>query len=483
VFVSKTVNFGTGCALPSILVDHSVRNRLSYAASSPLVRSRCGCEPLNHFDRISKNHVNLSIKCDPNVIFPARLSTPSRSCPRRKSPLIHTPSVELPRRASMSIVVSLLFGLQLVPICSQSICAQQSSPTAPPSVAADDLIKSRVESPPSLLRQRYTLGLDMSYPSSVSFSPDNLRVITANQDNIARLWDADSNSQTYGKLLRTLEGHTSGVSAASFSPDGKYVVTGSLDNTARLWDVDPNSPTYGKALCSLEGHTDGLYCASFSPQGQWVLTGGRDNAARLWDVDPNSQSYGKLLRTLRGHKLQVVVALFSPDGTRVLTGSNDNTVRLWDPESQSASFGKEFQGIGVGKTGYVLAASFSPDGRSLLAGSADNTARLFDADPNSATYGKIRVTLRGHTGWLRAASFSPDGKRILTGSDDKTARLWDVEATSANFGSQIALVEAGQPITSADFSPEGSRVVVSAGTWNSDPAKSRGEVQIWNLAE
>lgn len=131
----------------------------------------------------------------------------------------------------------------------------------------------------------------------------------------------------------------------------------------------------------------------------------------------------------------------------------------------------------------MLAASFSPDGRCLLTGTADNTARLFDADPKSATYGKILVTLRGHTGWLRAVSFSPDGKRILTASDDKTVRLWDAESKSANFGSQIALAEAGQPITSADFSPDGSRVVLSAGTWNSDPSKIRGEVQIWHLTE
>ncbi len=146
-------------------------------------------------------------------------------------------------------------------------------------------------------------------------------------------------------------------------------------------------------------------------------------------------------------------------------------------------FRKEFTGIGVGKTGYVLAASFSPDGRSLLTGTADNTARLFDADLNSATFGKTLVTLRGHTGWLRAASFSPDGKHILTGSDDKTVRLWDAESKSANFGSQIALVEAEQPITSADFSPDGSRVVLSLGTWDPDSAKSRGEVQIWYFAE
>lgn len=399
--------------------------------------------------------------------------------PRGNSPLIRSPAAELPGKASMRIVVSLLFSLQLVPICAQSICAQQPSPTALPSVPANEQIRSQAESSPSLLRQRFTLGSEMSYPHSVVFSPDGLRVITANQDHTARLWDADPNSPMYGNLLRTLEGHTGGVTVASFSPDGKRVITGSLDNTARLWDVDPKSPTYGQKLLALEGHSDGLYGASFSPEGRRVITGGRDKTASLWNVDPNSPSYGKLFRTLRGHKLQVVVTLFSPDGTRVLTASNDNTVRLWSAELPSLAFGQEFPGIGVGKSGYVLAASFSPDGRRLLTGNADNTARLFDADPSSATYGKVLVTLRGHNGWLRAASFSPDGKRVLTGSDDKTLRLWDADSTSANFGEQIAMVEAGQPITAASFSPDGSRIVLSAGTWNSDSAESRGEVQIW----
>jgi hypothetical protein len=38
-------------------------------------------------------------------------------------------------------------------------------------------------------------------------------------------------------LLRSLEGHSSGVTAAQFSPDGSRVVTASDDYSARIWDV------------------------------------------------------------------------------------------------------------------------------------------------------------------------------------------------------------------------------------------------------
>jgi hypothetical protein len=48
------------------------------------------------------------------------------------------------------------------------------------------------------------------------------------------LWDAKT-----GAALATLSGHAASVNSALFSPDGARVVTASDDNTARLWQLDP----------------------------------------------------------------------------------------------------------------------------------------------------------------------------------------------------------------------------------------------------
>jgi WD40 repeat protein len=89
------------------------------------------------------------------------------------------------------------------------------------------------------------------------------------------VWDAET-----GRPLATLTGHTARVNDAAFSPDGKRIVTASQDDTARVWDTGS-----GLLLGTLTGHTEQIYRARFSPDGKRIVTASADNTARLYIAD------------------------------------------------------------------------------------------------------------------------------------------------------------------------------------------------------
>ncbi len=150
---------------------------------------------------------------------------------------------------------------------------------------------------------------------SAQFAADGKTVVTAGQDETARLWDVAS-----GKELQVLRGHKGRVTSAQFAADGKTVVTAGLDGTARLWDV-----ASGKELQVLRGHEGRVTSAQFTADGKTVVMAGWDGTARLWDV-----ASGKELQVLRGHKGGVTSAQFAADGKTVVTAGEDGTARLWD---------------------------------------------------------------------------------------------------------------------------------------------------------
>jgi WD40 repeat protein len=77
-----------------------------------------------------------------------------------------------------------------------------------------------------------------------------------------------------------------------------------------------------------------------------------------------------------------------------------------------------------------------------------------------------RGHLEGHRDSVRSADFSPNGSRIVTASTDKTVRIWDAKTRKL-----LRILESGDgPVLSATFSPDGARIV----------AASEKNVQIWN---
>lgn len=271
--------------------------------------------------------------------------------------------------------------------------------------------------------------------SSVAWSPDDRRIVTAGVDPSVRIWDAVT-----GRLLDTLTGHTDMVDAVAWSPDGGRLATGSGDRSVRIWDLDA-----GGAVRVLAGHTDRVTAVTWSPDGSGLVSASFDGTARMWDVEANTT-----VRCDR-HAMWVFGVAWSPDGTRFATAGADATVRVWSivPDHDAADH-----------DGRMLGIAWSPDGSRLASAGERGVVRLWD--PGT---GRITSTFDEHTAFVDVVVWSPDSTRLATASGDRTARIWEVDT-----GRTSVLANHPDRVRAVAWSPDGSRLATT----------SSDAVRIWN---
>jgi WD40 repeat protein len=151
-----------------------------------------------------------------------------------------------------------------------------------------------------------------SAPSLRSRSPDETVLATA-EGAVVRLSKAD------GSTLE-LKGHEDLVTSVDFSPDGRRLVTASRDNDAMLWDV-----ASGGRLAVLRAHFGPVFDARFSPDGRWIVTGGPTTAG-LWSANGTFVRYLRRPPNRPTGPNPVEIAAFSDDSRTIVTVSRDGTI-------------------------------------------------------------------------------------------------------------------------------------------------------------
>jgi WD40 repeat protein/predicted Ser/Thr protein kinase len=299
--------------------------------------------------------------------------------------------------------------------------------------------------------------------------------LTAGDDGIARVWDADTGKPN-GPPLE----HGAAIKYALLGPDGAHAVTAGADGMMKVWEVATGKATYvanlsvqytglamardGKtvAVCGAAGRTrvwefpsgkdvsrmtsaftDRTTGLAFAPDGQTYVVGSQDNTARVYQT----ASSDPVTPPLR-HAGSVLAVAVSGDGKSVATASADGTAMVWD-----AASGVPLLPAPLRHGDEVTAIAFDPAGKSVVTGSRDRTAQAWDLETGRAL-GRPSV----HASAITEVAFNPDGQWFVTASDDNSCRVWDV-ATGAPVSPPL---RGNATPTSVSFSPNGRQILVTA---------------------
>lgn len=191
-----------------------------------------------------------------------------------------------------------------------------------------------------------------------------------------KLWDLNTGEQT-----ARLEGHRSYVSSLGFSQDGRRLVSASGDQTIRLWDWKEK-----KTEATLRGHLSEVFTVAFSPDGQTLASGCKDGSVCLWKAEskPSESTYETL-------PIPVVDWKFTSDSKQIIGRDEGGILHSWATENLRETH--RFVELGTGITSFAL----SKNGLLLVAGNETGQVQVLSLSAElpkrafTACFGPARV--------------------------------------------------------------------------------------------
>ncbi|XP_001366177.2 WD repeat-containing protein 3 [Monodelphis domestica] len=303
--------------------------------------------------------------------------------------------------------------------------------------------------PQPIRTARITIGGHRSDVRTLSFSSDNIAILSAAADSV-KIW----NRSTL-QCIRTMACEYALCSL--FVPGDRQVIIGTKTGKLQLYDL-----ASGNLLETVEAHDGALWSISLSPDQHGFVTGGADQSVKFWDFElvkdencaqkrlsvkqtrilqldeevlsvrysPNQQLLAvslldctvkifyvdtlKFFLSLYGHKLPVLCMDISSDGALIATGSADRNVKIW-----GLDFGDCHRSLFAHEDS-VMYLQFVPKSHLFFTAGKDHKIKQWDAD----RFEHIQ-TLEGHHQEVWCLAVSPNGDYIVSSSHDKSLRLWE----------------------------------------------------------
>ncbi|XP_061357672.1 WD repeat-containing protein 26 homolog [Gastrolobium bilobum] len=289
----------------------------------------------------------------------------------------------------------------------------------------------------------------------VQFSHNGKYLASASNDRSAIIWEVDMNGGL--SIKHKLSGHLKPVSSVSWSPNDLELLTCGVEEAVRRWDVST-----GKCLQVYEKTGPGLVSCAWFPSGKYILFGLSDKSICMWELDGKEVESWKGQRTLKISDLEI-----SGDGEQILSICKDNAILLFNKETKDERFIDEDQTITsfslskdsrfllvnlwneeihlwnieshpklVGKykshrrSRFIIRSCFGGLKQAFIAsGSEDSQVYIWHRSS-----GDLIEALPGHSGAVNCVSWNPANPHMLaSASDDGTIRIWGLECLNVKY--------------------------------------------------
>nr|XP_057932464.1 protein NEDD1 isoform X2 [Doryrhamphus excisus] len=266
---------------------------------------------------------------------------------------------------------------------------------------------------------------------------DDITRLVSTGDSV-KIWDAASMAP-----LEHFNPHSNShpVAQACWTTNNQYLVSASSSGDKVVLSSLKSSPVPLVELA--EGKRQTRVCLSTS--SQFVVSGGLDHCVHIWDLKTK-----RLQRSLKEHKEEVTCVSFNANDSCIVSGSTSGDLVL-----HSLTTNMSTKAFGHGSQQPIHDLRLSTLKRSLLGSVSDSgTVVLWDAN----TQKELHVFDTAHKAPGSGIAFSPTAELLVVSVGlDKKIICYDT-------ASKILLrsIRVESPLTSVDFTPDGSGLVVGS---------------------
>ena len=196
---------------------------------------------------------------------------------------------------------------------------------------------------------------DWVFTVSWCLRQDNLRLLSASEDNSLSIWEREDASGLWISTTRlgessSLKGSTTATGSAGgfwiglWSPTGMQLASLGKTGSWRLWEYDQSRKRWQSCI-GISGHTQPVMDVVWSKNGSYLLSAGSDQTTRLHGEWKRGQgcSWHELARPqIHGYNL---ICIDSIKESQFVSGSEEKLLRVFDEPKATARLLETLSGI------------------------------------------------------------------------------------------------------------------------------------------